>query len=81
MRLKHHEKHVEGEPRYNAKTVRKVASLAARLQSQQQEGVTAQEMEAIAAEVGLETLSSGRRWRSSPRGRAHTRPLALGSNA
>jgi hypothetical protein len=55
MRLKHHEKHVEGEPRYNAETVRKVASLAARLQSQQQEGVTAQEMEAIAAEVGLES--------------------------
>jgi hypothetical protein len=55
MRLKRHEKHVEGEPRYNAETVRQIAALAARLQSQQQEGVTAQEMEAIGAEVGLES--------------------------
>lgn len=56
MRLKHHEKRVEGEPRYNAETVRQVAALAARLQSQQPEGVTAQEMEAIGAEVGLESV-------------------------
>jgi hypothetical protein len=55
MWLKHPEKHVEGEPRYDAEAVRKVAALAARLQGQQQEGVTAQEMEAIGAEVGLES--------------------------
>jgi len=42
------------EPRYDAETLRKVTSLAQRLQISQQETFTAQEMEDIGAEVGVE---------------------------
>jgi class 3 adenylate cyclase len=54
MRMRYREREVGGEPRYDPGTVRKVAALAARLQSRQQETLTGQEMEAIGEEVGLE---------------------------
>ena len=41
------------EPRYDAETLRKVTALAQRLQAQDRETLTAQEMEQIGAEVGL----------------------------
>ncbi|MBI3911038.1 MAG: hypothetical protein HY320_08915 [Armatimonadetes bacterium] len=49
-----HREAVESEPRYDAATLQKVAALAARLQSRHEETLTAQEMESIGAEVGLE---------------------------
>ena len=42
------------ETRYDAETLRKVTALAHRLQQERQETLTAREMEAIGAEVGLE---------------------------
>jgi len=50
---------LEGEPtqleiRYDGDTLRKVTALAARLQHEQQETFTAEEIEAIGAEVGLQ---------------------------
>jgi class 3 adenylate cyclase len=53
MRLRHPESDTGGEPRYDPGTLRKVAALATRLQSRQQETLTAREMEQIGAEVGL----------------------------
>lgn len=44
------------EPRYDAETLRKVAALAQRLQSERQETLSAHEMEKIGAEVGLEPV-------------------------
>jgi hypothetical protein len=46
--------HSSEEPRYDAETLRKVTALAQRLQRERQETLTAREMEAIGAEVGLE---------------------------
>jgi class 3 adenylate cyclase len=43
-----------GEPRYDTQTLRKVAVLAERLQSRHQDTMTAPEMEAIGAEIGLD---------------------------
>src|SRR5438876_12225608 len=54
MRLKQYENQTGGETRYDEKTLRKVAALASRLQSRHQETLTAREMQAIGAEVGLE---------------------------
>jgi class 3 adenylate cyclase len=54
MRVRQTEETLAGEPRYNAATLRKAASLAARLQSRQQETLSAHEIEAIGAEAGLE---------------------------
>jgi class 3 adenylate cyclase len=54
MRLWHRDRYIDDEPRYDAGTLRKVTALATRLQSRQQETLTAQEMEAIGREVGLE---------------------------
>jgi class 3 adenylate cyclase len=45
---------VTEQPRYDEGTLRKVTALAARLQSQKQETLTAREIEAVGAEVGLE---------------------------
>src|SRR5438128_12501186 len=53
MRLRHTE-HIGGEQRYDAETLKKVTTLATRLQSRQQETLTAEEIEAIGAEVGLD---------------------------
>lgn len=46
--------HTSEEARYDAETLRKVTALAQRLQHERQETLTAREMEAIGAEVGLE---------------------------
>lgn len=54
MRLRQVEGEPGGEQRYDAATLQKVTSLAARLQSDDREKLTAQEMEAVGAEVGLE---------------------------
>jgi prepilin-type N-terminal cleavage/methylation domain-containing protein len=54
MRLRDQESEIRSEPRYDPGTLRKVTALATRLQSRQQETLTAQEMEAIGEEVGLE---------------------------
>jgi class 3 adenylate cyclase len=54
MRMKEKERDIIGEPRYDAATLQKVAALAARLQNAQQETLTAREVEAIGAEVGLD---------------------------
>jgi hypothetical protein len=53
MWLRHREEQRDGEARYDSETLRKVAALATKLQSRQAETLTAQEMEAIGAEVGL----------------------------
>lgn len=42
------------ERRYDAETLRRVAEMAARLQHDQQESVTAREMEALGSEIGLQ---------------------------
>lgn len=44
------------EPRYDAETLRKVAALAQRLQSDRQETLSVHEMEKIGAEVGLKPV-------------------------
>ncbi|HLK61625.1 MAG TPA: hypothetical protein VKU00_34070 [Chthonomonadaceae bacterium] len=54
MPMMHHSHEEESERRYDPETLRKVTALAARLQSERQEYLTASEMEAIGAEVGLE---------------------------
>ena len=54
MPMMHHAHEDESERRYDPETLRKVTALAARLQSERQEYLTAREMEAIGAEVGLE---------------------------
>jgi class 3 adenylate cyclase len=54
MWLKHQDKPIADAPRYDAATLGKVAALAARLQSRHQETLTANEIEAIGQEVGLE---------------------------
>jgi class 3 adenylate cyclase len=51
MRLQHAETH---EPRYDAATLKKVTSLAQRLQAEQRETLTAREIESAGAEVGLD---------------------------
>jgi class 3 adenylate cyclase len=54
MLLRQRERESAAEPRYDTGTLRKVAGLAARLQTRQQETLTAREIEAIGAEAGLE---------------------------
>jgi class 3 adenylate cyclase len=54
MRVKPTNRGPLGEPRYESATLRKVTALATRLQSAHQDTLTAREMEAIGAEVGLE---------------------------
>jgi class 3 adenylate cyclase len=54
LRLGSREPGITAERGYDEGTLRKVAALAARLQSRQQETLTAREIEAIAAEAGLE---------------------------
>lgn len=54
MRLRHMQEETAGEHRYDSATLRKVTALAARLQSAHHETLTAPEIEAIGAEVGLE---------------------------
>ena len=51
MRLQHAE---TPEPRYDAATLKKVTSLAQRLQAEQRDTLTAREIESVGAEVGLD---------------------------
>lgn len=53
MRLEQSEEGPAHEPRYDPETAGKVAALASRLQSKHQETLSARELEAIGAEVGL----------------------------
>lgn len=54
MRLRPWAPHPRDEPRYDAETLRKVTALAARLQDETAEKLSARDIEAIGAEVGLE---------------------------
>jgi hypothetical protein len=54
MNLRHPQKDAVPEHRYDSATLRKVTALAARLQSAHHQTLTAQEIEAIGTEVGLE---------------------------
>jgi hypothetical protein len=48
------QKEVGPEPRYTSETLEKVVDLASRLQGEHQETLTAQDIEAIGEEVGLD---------------------------
>ncbi|MCW3055885.1 MAG: hypothetical protein JWN14_5055, partial [Chthonomonadales bacterium] len=54
MPMSYNEQQPESERRYDPETIRKVTALAARLQREHQDTLTAGEMESIGLEVGLQ---------------------------